>query len=635
VNLYFFPRYSRLGASSRLRFYSIYDYLEKDDQNGEVFISPFFPDSYLKKKYKSAPNIFVFPIVLFSYIRRIIYILLNVKKESLIIIEKELLPFFPSMFESYLYKAKNCRIIIDYDDAVFLNYEKGFFRKIFYGRKIYKILSYSDFYIFCSSFLGEKFQALDLNFEKIMTVPDSNFFNLTEIDIPLPLQKNYVVWSGSPSSFVYLERIVHDLLEGLKKFDCALVIIGAKPEFENENLYSYNWNSETENFIIKNAKVGIMPLDDSDWSNGKCGFKIIKYMSHSIPVIASPIGENNKIIEDYKNGFFADNVQDFISITERLLNDEKLFKKISQNSFLQYQKLYTPEIYLKKYLNVINRVKENTLDALEQDIISSFGVEWGKFQYLSKIYEMEKYFHLYFNLVFKSLSRVKLSQMRCIDFGSGSGRWDYFLSDYVKSIDLIEPSKTAIESSKLLLESKSNIDFYNHTIGGFYKKNKGSKYDLAISLGVLHHVPRMDKSLDIIAKVVKPGGYFLGYLYYSLEHQSHIKKMLFKLVSIIRLLVSKLPEREKNFVTDAIALLIYLPLARIAKITGIKALPLSFYANSSFYILRNDARDRFGTFYENRFSKLEIEKMMSSAGFENIQFFDGEPKWCFIARKSK
>ena len=87
-----------------------------------------------------------------------------------------------------------------------------------------------------------------------------------------------------------------------------------------------------------------------------------------------------------------------------------------------------------------------------------------------------------------------------------------------------------------------------------------------------------------------------------------------------------------------IALLIYFPLAKLSYIldkTGVrvKSIPLSFYRNSSFYTMRTDSLDRFGTPLEKRFTKEEIRIMMKKAGFVKITFLEGEPYWVCLGYK--
>lgn len=96
----------------------------------------------------------------------------------------------------------------------------------------------------------------------------------------------------------------------------------------------------------------------------------------------------------------------------------------------------------------------------------------------------------------------------------------------------------------------------------------------------------------------------------------------------------------RYWASQMIAFLIYLPIARIGLILeklglNVENVPLSAYRKSSFYTMRTDALDRFGTRLEKRYSKSEITDMMEYAGLEKIQFSTDIPYWCAIGYKKK
>ena len=111
-----------------------------------------------------------------------------------------------------------------------------------------------------------------------------------------------------------------------------------------------------------------------------------------------------------------------------------------------------------------------------------------------------------------------------------------------------------------------------------------------------------------------------------------------KISDLIRRLVSRLPFIIKFFISQVIALFIYLPLARFAFMAekfgvNVSNFPLTWYRAEPFYILRTDALDRFGTRLEQRFTKDEIKNMLSDAGFINIEFSNREPFWTVLAHR--
>ena len=106
----------------------------------------------------------------------------------------------------------------------------------------------------------------------------------------------------------------------------------------------------------------------------------------------------------------------------------------------------------------------------------------------------------------------------------------------------------------------------------------------------------------------------------------------------VRRVISCLPVRPRNAVCDIIAVTVYWPLARLAKLLDRSGLlpvawPLAAYRDRSFYTMRTDALDRFGTRIEQRFTRTEIEVMLRTAGFDCIRFSDRLPYWCAVGVK--
>jgi hypothetical protein len=88
-------------------------------------------------------------------------------------------------------------------------------------------------------------------------------------------------------------------------------------------------------------------------------------------------------------------------------------------------------------------------------------------------------------------------------------------------------------------------------------------------------------------------------------------------------------------VADVLAAVMYWPLARTARIVEMagrdpSSLPLFQYRHRSFYVMRNDSLDRFGTRLEKRYSRDEVLDLLEGAGLENVQFADGPPWWVAV-----
>src|SRR5262249_29155497 len=124
--------------------------------------------------------------------------------------------------------------------------------------------------------------------------------------------------------------------------------------------------------------------------------------------------------------------------------------------------------------------------------------------------------------------------------------------------------------------------------------------DFAFSLGGLHHVPASGAAIAAVASKRKANAPLLRSLYYALDNPPISYRPLGRLTNLSRLVVSPLPHPLRLVISQTVAALIYWPLARVARFVSqcgrsANALPLSYYADKSFYVMRTDAYDRLCT----------------------------------------
>jgi hypothetical protein len=141
------------------------------------------------------------------------------------------------------------------------------------------------------------------------------------------------------------------------------------------------------------------------------------------------------------------------------------------------------------------------------------------------------------------------------------------------------------------------------------------------------------------SKKLKPGGQIL-HLYYRFHNRPFWFRVICKVSDIARRMISRLPHRILRAVTNLVAVFVYWPLARLARLIEIMGkdpsnLPLSFYRDLSFYTMRTDALDRLGTALEHRFTRDEIRHMLDAAGLVDIDFSEDKPIWWVSARRTR
>jgi SAM-dependent methyltransferase len=187
------------------------------------------------------------------------------------------------------------------------------------------------------------------------------------------------------------------------------------------------------------------------------------------------------------------------------------------------------------------------------------------------------------------------------------------------------------------LAGQSNIIFHEAPIAAMPIAD--ASMDFGYSLGVLHHLPDPAAGLAACVRKLKIGAPMLIYVYYALDNKPWWFRSLWLASDYLRRFVSTMPFRLKASITDLIAAFIYWPVARSAALAekfGFDPTnwPLAAYRTRSYYTMRTDALDRFGTRLEHRMSRAEIEAMMAAAGLRDIRFSQSTPFWCAIGHRA-
>jgi SAM-dependent methyltransferase len=270
---------------------------------------------------------------------------------------------------------------------------------------------------------------------------------------------------------------------------------------------------------------------------------------------------------------------------------------------------------------------------IDTRVVNEFGDEWTKFHKHDDDL-VKKGGEEYFDILNDEIIN---SNIYALDIGCGTGRWTKYLAPKVGFVEAVDPSDAIFAADKLLGKienvrlSKASIEtlpFADET------------FDFVMSIGVLHHIPDTRQALIDCVKKVKKGGYFFVYLYYNLDRRGPFYKALFQSSNVVRKIVSRLPGKIKHFVCDVLAIIFYMPfilVGRFVKFLEFKNLarqmPLHGYQNRSFFMIRNDALDRFGTRLEKRFSKKQIIELLEAAGLTDIVISPGIPFYHAVGKK--
>lgn len=267
-------------------------------------------------------------------------------------------------------------------------------------------------------------------------------------------------------------------------------------------------------------------------------------------------------------------------------------------------------------------------------VVDDFGDEWARFDQTDVAREeLERVFDSYFaHLPWEDLPACPV----VVDVGCGSGRWADFVAPRVGRLICVDASEQALAVAEAKLARHVNCEFVQASVDEM--PIELASVDAVYSLGVLHHVPDTQAAIDDCVALLKPGGLFYVYLYYSFENRPMWFRATWRASELGRAVISRSPRRVKNAVCEVIAVLVYWPLARFALLVerlggSPDRLPLAPYRAMSLYSMRTDARDRFGTRLEKRFSRAQIATMLERAGLVDVRVPDSFPYWMAIGRR--
>jgi len=305
----------------------------------EFRVSPLLDDGYLRRLYLKQPTDWFG--MGFSYARRL-WSLLQAAKYDLVWIEKELFPNLPAWPERLLRTLK-IPYVVDYDDAIFHNYDlSGHLLKRLLKTKIDTVMRNAALVVCGNAYLAER--AGSAGAGRVDIVP--TVIDLQRYQPVSSTGKERIVigWIGSPSTGKYLELVIPALQALTAEFPLQLRIIGTQLQDPRLDVDCRSWSEESEVSEIQEFDIGIMPLLDSPWERGKCGYKLIQYMACGKPVVASPVGVNRDIVASGENGYLASSTQEWILALRRLCQDPAARAKMGARGRLSVEQDYCLQV---------------------------------------------------------------------------------------------------------------------------------------------------------------------------------------------------------------------------------------------------------------------------------------------------
>jgi len=319
------------AGSQRFRFEQYFEVMQ--DNGISFYVSSFLDHQAWNILYAEGKLVSKVLGIMRGFFRRIRDVFRS-RNYDFIFIHREAAPLGPPVFEWLIAKVFSGKIIYDFDDAIWLpnvSESNRVFSKIKWYHKVSSICKWS-YRISCGNeFLKEYALQFNKNVVVNPTVVDTER-QYNKIKQHSHSGKTIIGWTGSHSTIRYLNDLVPVLQQVEGEHDVEIRIISdAKPELKLTSLKFVAWNklSEVEDLLV--FDIGIMPLPDDEWAQGKCGFKLIQYLSLGIPAVASPVGVNGKIIDVGRNGFLCITHDEWRSCLNDLISNPEKRRRFGES----------------------------------------------------------------------------------------------------------------------------------------------------------------------------------------------------------------------------------------------------------------------------------------------------------------
>ena len=350
LKVIFLTKYPEKGASSRYRVYQYLDCFENLDFKVQSLLS----NQSFHLMYKKGGLFVKFYSALIDYFTRTIFLLRHLNAD-VIYMQREIFAFGP-LWAEYLFKALGKKLILDLDDALFIN--KNNQNNPFKWDKasrVKSIITKVDLVIAGNTWIRDESKKLGAKNAIHIDVAEKVQFENIKRKTNQPLK---AIWLGSPTTSKYLFFIEKPLKKIQDEIGLEITIVGGDPHqvFEFKSNYM-PWSLENEKHYLSTSDIGLMPLPMENWSKGKCGGKARTYMASGVIPVVSNIGYNRDLIKHEKSGFLCNKGEDWFQYIKLLNENSELQNQIRALNYNSVKSNFDKRSIAKSLENAINKLK--------------------------------------------------------------------------------------------------------------------------------------------------------------------------------------------------------------------------------------------------------------------------------------
>lgn len=280
---------------------------------------------------------------------------------DVVVFQKRLL----SWLEFRELRGKARKLVFDFDDAIYLRNAAPSTNPTDYvsktrSRKFRRMVTASDVIVAANSVLAEAARKMAPDVP-VVVVPSAVPVDRYEPKKDYALSEPPVVgWVGTSVTMRYLDMLAPALreLSGRRQF-VLRVISNADFHTDGVGVENVKWSAENEPREIRGFDIGIMPLSNDPFSEGKSSYKLLQYLACGVPSVASAVGMNVEVSEDGRNALLAGSPAEFAERVSELLDDRELRGRIGVAARRKAEAEYDNEVVSAKLAAVLKRVAAN------------------------------------------------------------------------------------------------------------------------------------------------------------------------------------------------------------------------------------------------------------------------------------
>ena len=267
-----------------------------------------------------------------------------------------------SVFFEKLLKKSGAKIILDFDDAIWLSTVSEANKSLQWLKKPEKvndIIRLSDLVIVGNAYLAEYAGKFSNNVMVFPSTIDLDYYKIPQRAEYKTIGKVVIGWSGSHTTVEHFETIIPVLKTLKAKYgDTIEFVVYGDPHYKNAELgiQGLAWSFDTEVATVAAFDIGIMPLPNDQWSKGKCAMKGLMYMGLQVPAVLSGVGMNNDVIDNGKNGFLANTEDEWIEKLSLLIESPALRNELGKAGRLTIEQRFSAQALNAEYVNAFKEL---------------------------------------------------------------------------------------------------------------------------------------------------------------------------------------------------------------------------------------------------------------------------------------